>query len=220
MNPVEFHLWLKQHLQRHALSRLPDPGTEAGEEFYGHWQAVFSQLGIDLDTATTASRRLADDPPRANRDHWPVLKRHCVEIRQAKGGSSGDPSTGTREEAEAAARGCEHCNGFGLLPVYGYHPTLRRTYSTTATCICAIGRWFRGRWIKQSPDHCRQAVDLADVLAGRSPYSMSPPSDPSPTTETPRIQDRPRPRELPTTGQIQADPILRSEYEPNRENTR
>lgn len=90
-----------------------------------------------------------------------------------------DRSTPPPPPAKAESAGCEHCSGEGQVRVFHPKPDAGRRIppSTSADCVCS---WGRARRSSRDDADNRRIVDLADVLAGRSPWQLEQPEEARP----------------------------------------
>lgn len=164
--------WVADHCARCRSCRLPRPASEEGVVFFRGIARAFSARGITREAATAASERLQAEPASGAK-HVPELLRFAAEAMRATGAEVAPThADDTRESAEAASRDCRHCGGtIGLVPVYrdGHVPP-----SVSAICVCRLAAWIRSSWSRHSPEILRRTPELADVLAGRSTWSIDP----------------------------------------------
>lgn len=178
-----FWQWVMEHRLRHPKEFLPDPETEEGRVFFDAWRQAFVLKGIsDFAVATEASIRLVGEPAQYQRDHFATLCRYAVDVYRLRNAEGNGTPADSREAAEAASKGCEHCGGQGLVPVY-----FRRAMTweerrechipehVAAYCVCPMGRWIEKTHREKSPEIRKRTPDLADTLAGRGSWQTTPP---------------------------------------------
>lgn len=173
-----FDKWADEHHQRCRMGKADAPGEEDAEPFWRTIAKLFTSIGVTLEAAEAASERIAIDPPPPRR-HIGVLIAHAKEAMRAEGGEPNAlPIDDTREAAEAASRGCPHCesNGFAAVQLRAT-PERRQVTRTVAYCVCRYGRWLRTNHARSSPDVFKRVPDFAEVLAGRSAWEQISPEE-------------------------------------------
>jgi hypothetical protein len=211
-----FHEWLEIHKARHTLTRLPSSEGVTGKWYYGLWLKRFNEMGADVPALQEASEKLADEPPKQGKDHWPLLRGLVADVLRSRGLAVGDATT--RETAEAASKECERCGGGGLTTVWHPEPAyeLKRPETVSATCACPMGRWVRRRWAElKQDDLIRRTPDWTDVQNGRSMWLAERPVDLARPYVLPEHRWKPPPPRdaRPPAARIAADPILQREYQ-------
>lgn len=168
--------FLKRHKARFGPNDWPDGGDpEDNREFVKLWVTAFATREVTEAEADEASRLLAPTPPNFRREHIPAVVAKVEEIRRAKGGGL---TSGTREAAREASKGCVHCGGEGLAGIWALAPDDSRRIPRTAAayCVCAHGRWIKRRHAEQD---VRRLIEFGDVLEGNIPgWSDWPPDVP------------------------------------------
>jgi hypothetical protein len=178
-----FYDFYQSHTKRHPRENhpkgdWPDIEKPDGEAFYNGLRRLFVDRGIhDFDVATQASINLMATKLWSVADHPPALHAAAVEIykaRNAAGGGGVDLSD--RDSAALASKGCVYCEGQGLAVVWASEPDPERKISETSSayCVCPIGRWFESNHREKSPDVHRRIPHLANVLEGRSFWRLNP----------------------------------------------
>jgi hypothetical protein len=141
MTQYEFSVWLKLHRRKHLLARLPDPDDDDSTEFYGHWLASLTEMGATAQQLEQVSARLADNPPRTAREHWPAIRKILGDLKQA-GRVIVEIAAGTIPEVIATAcRACPECEGQGWAIRYGRWHSIPRAFKVSLFCRCSAGRW-------------------------------------------------------------------------------
>jgi hypothetical protein len=177
-----FKNWLRDHRARHPGAKLPDTESEMGQIFFRGWTNAILTSGIhDRETWDAASEALMaeDVRPAQHFARLVALAKDRTTPRPAAPGAP-EPLPSTREAAEAASRECEHCGGGGWMTVVysrseatrsATNPTSKIPPSVSAFCGCAHGRFLKR---SQAADLVRRIPDLADVLEGRSGWTLPP----------------------------------------------
>ena len=77
------------------------------------------------------------------------------------------PDAQGRKEAEESSRDCTNCGGWGLVTIDATDRA-NRYRTTTATCLCRIGRWIRAWYaINKGQWFLARCPDVRDVISGK-----------------------------------------------------
>jgi len=180
--------YLKKFYRRLKPPEWPEPGTDEYADYRDDWAYALRGHNVTEEEADEVLMRLRQDPPQWLREHLPKFMASVEAIRRerlAKGQAD------DRDTAQAASRGCPHCAGSGQAIVFdrdydGRHVVERECHvhgeakvipyamTVSAHCVCAMGRWMRGRI--RDLDVLARTPDFADVLAGRSRWLAQDPT--------------------------------------------
>ena len=84
MTIEEFVIFVREHCVRHREWKHDDPFSPEGRVYFKPWLTEFQRLGVDYETATVASERLVNQPPRFARDHWKALRQYALEALRSR----------------------------------------------------------------------------------------------------------------------------------------
>jgi hypothetical protein len=139
-------------------------------------QTIDAQLGgrfdVFLDALDAASHH---EPPIKHVFSWCMARCKARINEPARPSFNGNGRPADRGSpgpvpGKAESMGCEYCSGEGLVTVFHPDPKgARQPPSTSADCVCPLGRSIRDR---RKPSDARRILDLADVLAGKSAWRL------------------------------------------------
>ncbi len=150
--------WIDDYIARHKALTGPHDWPLAGSddwaEYIRGWALAFIRRGVTEAEADAASARLAETPPKFQKDHLPAV----LAVVEAARAAAGNAPAQDRESALHASKGCDRCGGSGLVSLF--HPDPANVPpSVGAHCTCPYGRWVRAH--TEAPD-LRRIPDLAD----------------------------------------------------------
>jgi hypothetical protein len=163
---------------RHKRDDWPDLDSHEGKVFYDGFRHLLVVRGVhDRDVAEEASVAMMGAKLWNVSDHPAALVAAAALIYQARGANGQGASLDDRESAALASRACTYCDGIGMAVVWASRPDPARKIAETSSayCICALGRWAERTHREKSPDLRKRIPDLADVLNGRSFWRLNPP---------------------------------------------
>lgn len=174
----QFKAFIAGHRERHPFARLPD--FDASPGFYQTWLVVLNRSGAgDPGALEVASVRMLTEPAKHHLDHMPTLCKFAEQAMKLRGVET-PRDLSTQEGARAASAGCQHCGGTGMAtafaPRHVPNPVTEEKIAptTSAYCVCALGRWIERNHTSRHPDIRKRIPDYADVLAGRSGWLVEP----------------------------------------------